>query len=183
MASDLKFGLFSMNTGPCSYPDAAGAVARAAEAGGFESLWVGEHVVLPDPQAPPSPMAPEDRILDPVVALTFLAAQTSTVRLGTGIIIMPQRNPLVLAKELASLDVLSNGRLIFGSASATWNRSSARWRRRSRIGGRERSNISRRCTRSGRRRSPPMPAASFPSMACRRGRVPCRLQREGTCRS
>jgi probable F420-dependent oxidoreductase len=110
----LRFGLFSMNSGPCSHPDAAVRIARAAEAAGFDSLWAGEHVVLPDPQMPPSPMAPMDRILDPVVALTFLAAHTSRIRLGTGIIILPQRNPLVLAKELASLDVLSGGRLIFG---------------------------------------------------------------------
>jgi len=98
----------------CSYPDEAVQVATAAEAAGFESLWAGEHVVLPDPQAPPSPMAPRDRALDPVIALTFLAAHTHRLRLGTGIIILPQRNPLVLAKELASLDVLSGGRLILG---------------------------------------------------------------------
>ncbi|HKZ05705.1 MAG TPA: LLM class F420-dependent oxidoreductase [Methylomirabilota bacterium] len=110
----IKLGLFSMNQDACSHPDAAARVARAAEAAGFESLWCGEHVVLPDPQAPPSPMAPGDRILDPLVALSFLAAHTDRVRLGTGIIIVPQRNPVVLAKELASLDVLSNGRLIFG---------------------------------------------------------------------
>jgi probable F420-dependent oxidoreductase len=110
----LKFGLFSMTTGPCSYPETAASVARAAEAAGFESLWGGEHVVLPDPQAPPSPLAPGDRIVDPVVALAFLAAHTTRIRLGTGIIILPQRNPLVLAKELATLDVFSNGRLIFG---------------------------------------------------------------------
>ncbi len=110
----LKLGLFSMTTGPCTYPEAASRVARAAEAAGFESLWGGEHVVLPDPQAPPSPLGPGDRIVDPVVALAFLAAVTTRVRLGTGIIILPQRNPLVLAKELATLDVLSNGRLIFG---------------------------------------------------------------------
>lgn len=53
-------------------------------------------------------------MLDPVVALSFVAARTTRIRLGTGIIILPQRNPLVLAKQLASLDVLSNGRLIFG---------------------------------------------------------------------
>jgi probable F420-dependent oxidoreductase len=110
----LAFGLFSMTTGPCSYPEGAARVARAAEAAGFDSLWGGEHVVLPDPQAPPSPLAPGDRIVDPVVALSFLAAHTSRIRLGTGIIILPQRNPLVLAKELATLDVLSNGRLIVG---------------------------------------------------------------------
>jgi len=110
----LAFGLFSLNSGPCSYPETAGKIARAAEDAGFDSLWCGEHVVLPDPQAPPSPMAPLDRILDPVVALTWCAAHTKRVKLGTGIIILPQRNPLVLAKELASLDVLSGGRLIFG---------------------------------------------------------------------
>src|SRR5262247_1650051 len=110
----LMFGLFSMTTGPCSYPETAVRVARAAESAGFESLWGAEHVVLPDPQAPPSPLAPGDRIVDPIVALTYLAAHTSRVRLGTGIIILPQRNPLVLAKELATLDVFSNGRLIFG---------------------------------------------------------------------
>jgi probable F420-dependent oxidoreductase len=110
----MHFCLFSTNAYACSYPDVVAGVARAAEAAGFESLWGGEHVVLPDPQAPPSPMAPADRILDPIIALTYCAAVTRRVRLGTGIIILPQRNPLVLAKELASLDTLSGGRLIFG---------------------------------------------------------------------
>ena len=110
----MKLGLFSINAYACCDPAVAVRVARAAEAAGFESLWGGEHVVLPDPQAPPSPMAPHEPILDPVIALTYCAAVTSRVRLGTGIIILPQRNPLVLAKELASLDRLSNGRLIFG---------------------------------------------------------------------
>src|SRR2546423_186647 len=110
----MKIALFACNMGPCADPGVAARVARAAEAAGFESLWTGEHVVLPDPQAPPSPVPPLEPMLDPTVALTFLAAQTKTIRLGTGIIILPQRNPLVLAKELASLDVLSGGRLIFG---------------------------------------------------------------------
>ncbi|HEX7215941.1 MAG TPA: LLM class F420-dependent oxidoreductase [Methylomirabilota bacterium] len=110
----LALGLFSMTSGPCSHPDGAARVARAAEAAGFDSLWGGEHVVLPDPRVPPSPLEPEDRITDPIVALAFLAAHTSRIRLGTGIIILPQRNPLVLAKQLATLDVLSGGRLSFG---------------------------------------------------------------------
>ena len=110
----MKFGLFAINMGPCSQPATAVRVAQAAEAAGFESVWTGEHVVLPDPQVPPSPLPPEYPMLDPAVALAFVAGQTKTVRLGTGIIILPQRNPLVLAKELASLDVLSGGRLIFG---------------------------------------------------------------------
>jgi probable F420-dependent oxidoreductase len=75
---------------------------------------VADHVVLPDPPVPGRPMPPDMRLLDPVVALTFLAAHTSRIRLGTGVIILPQRQALVLAKQLASLDVLSNGRLIFG---------------------------------------------------------------------
>lgn len=110
----MKFGLFAVNMYACSYPETTIQVAQVAEAAGFESLWAGEHVVLPDPQTPPSPMAPQDRILDPLIALTYLAAHTSRVRLGTGIIILPQRNPLVLAKELASLDELSGGRVICG---------------------------------------------------------------------
>ena len=98
----------------CSNPDVAARVAQAAEAAGFESVWTGEHVVLPDPQAPPSPLPPLSPLLDPAIALAFIAAHTKKVKLGTGIIILPQRNPLVLAKELASVDVVSNGRLIFG---------------------------------------------------------------------
>lgn len=110
----MKFGLFGINMGPCADADVALRVAQAAEARGLESLWTGEHVVLPDPQVAPSPVAPEVPFLDPAVALAFIAAGTKTIRLGTGIIILPQRNPLVLAKELASVDVVSRGRLIFG---------------------------------------------------------------------
>jgi probable F420-dependent oxidoreductase len=114
MTDAIKFGLFSINAGVCREPQTARRIAVVAEDAGFDSLWAGEHVVLPDPRVPPSPMDPEDDILDPVISLTYVAGHTHTVRLGTGIIILPQRNPLVLAKELASLDVLSGGRLIFG---------------------------------------------------------------------
>jgi probable F420-dependent oxidoreductase len=110
----MKFGLFGINNGPCAFPKCAASVARAAEDAGFESVWTGEHVILPDPQVPPSPVAADYPILDPAIALAFVAAHTTKIRLGTGIIILPQRNPVVLAKELASTDVLSNGRLIFG---------------------------------------------------------------------
>jgi probable F420-dependent oxidoreductase len=110
----MKFGLFGINNGPCAFPKCAAAVARAAEEAGFESAWTGEHVILPDPQAPPSPVPANYPMLDPAIALAFVAAHTTKIRLGTGIIILPQRNPVVLAKELASTDVLSNGRLIFG---------------------------------------------------------------------
>jgi probable F420-dependent oxidoreductase len=110
----MKFGLHSVNLYTCSYPETAAQLARAAEAAGFESLWVADHVVLPDPPLPERPMSPTMRLLDPVVMLTFYAALTTRIRLATGVIVLPQRQPLVLAKQLASLDVLSNGRLMFG---------------------------------------------------------------------
>jgi probable F420-dependent oxidoreductase len=113
----VKLGLFGINFGPCASPELAARVARAAEDAGFESVWTGEHVVLPDPQAPPSPAPPQTPMLDPAVALAHLAGRTQRIRLATGIIILPQRNPLVLAKELASVDVVSGGRLIFGLGS------------------------------------------------------------------
>jgi probable F420-dependent oxidoreductase len=110
----VKLGLFSINMGASTAPDQLAATARAAEAAGFESVWAGEHVILPDPQAPPSPMAPQDPALDPFLALAWAAAHTSSLRLATGIVILPQRNPVVLAKQVASLDVLSDGRLTLG---------------------------------------------------------------------
>jgi len=113
----MKFGLYGINVGPCAEPQTAARVAKAAEEAGFDSVWTAEHVVLPDPQAPPSPVGPTTPILDPAVSLAHLAAHTRHVRLATGIIILPQRNPVVLAKELASVDVVSGGRLVFGFAA------------------------------------------------------------------
>lgn len=110
----MKIGLFGINNGICAQPELASRAAKAAEAAGFESLWTGEHVVLPDPQAPPSPAPPLTAMADPSVWLGLLAGQTERIGLGTGIIILPQRNPVELAKELATVDVASNGRLLFG---------------------------------------------------------------------
>ena len=110
----MKIGFFGINFGVCGNLDAMIAVAKAAEQTGLESVWTGEHVVLPDPRVPPSPSEPQTPFLDPLIALSHIAAHTVHLRLGTGIIILPQRNPVVLAKELASLDVVSKGRLIFG---------------------------------------------------------------------
>ena len=131
----MKFGLFGINMGPCSDPVTAVRVAQAAEAAGFESVWTGEHIVLPDPQAPASPVPhgighrsrrrlaqhldPKSPLLDPAVSLAFVAAHTQRVKLGTGIIILPQRNPLVLAKELASVDVVSAGASSSASGSGS----------------------------------------------------------------
>jgi probable F420-dependent oxidoreductase len=110
----MRLGLVHVSMGSMSQPDALVRAARAAEAAGFDSVWAGEHVVLPDPQVPPSPMQPQDPALDPLLALAWAAAHTTVIRLATGIVILPQRNPLVLAKQVASLDVLSGGRFMLG---------------------------------------------------------------------
>jgi len=97
-------------------------ICRRAEDAGFESLWGGEHVVLPDSFASKYPYTedgkipaePDTPIPDPLIWLAFAAAATRTLRLGTCILIVPQRNPLVLAKELATLDQLSGGRVELG---------------------------------------------------------------------
>ena len=110
----MRLGLVHINMGPMSRPDALVKAAQAAEAAGFDSVWAGEHIVLPDPQVPPSPMRPQDPALDPLLALAWAAAHTAVIRLATGVVIVPQRNPVVLAKQVATLDVLSGGRVILG---------------------------------------------------------------------
>src|SRR6201985_474545 len=110
----MRLGLVHINMGPMNRPDGLAPAARAAEQAGFDSVWAGEHLVVPDPQVPPSPMAPQDPVLDSLLALTWVAAHTTTIRLATGIVILPQRNPVVLAKQVATLDVLSGGRVMLG---------------------------------------------------------------------
>jgi probable F420-dependent oxidoreductase len=110
----MKFGLFGMNMRPCVTAETVATVARAAEEAGFDSFWGGEHIALPDPPAAAAPMPPRTVFLDLCVTMAFAAAKTRTLHFGTGIMILPLRNPVVLAKQLASVDVLSGGRLIFG---------------------------------------------------------------------
>ena len=110
----MRLGLFAMNYGTCADPAAAVRVARAAEAAGFESLWTGEHVVLPYPKPEGFSIPPELPFLDTIAALTLLATATERVRIASGIIELPLHNPVLLAKQLASVDVISNGRLIAG---------------------------------------------------------------------
>lgn len=110
----MKLGFFGVNMGSLANPVASVRAAKLAEAAGYESVWVGEHVVLPEPRTPESPLASKHPMLDPLATLAHLAAVTTRIRLGTGIVILPQRNPVVLAKELTTVDVLSGGRLIFG---------------------------------------------------------------------
>lgn len=103
-------------------PDNAAAFARHAEEAGIESLWAVEHVVVPDGYSSTYPYSHDGRmpaaddleIADPMAWLTFAGAATTRIKLATGILILPQRNPVVLAKECATIDVLSRGRLILG---------------------------------------------------------------------
>jgi probable F420-dependent oxidoreductase len=119
----MKFAIAFANTGPFINPDKAVAMAQAAEAAGFESLWTVEHVVVPaDYQSPypysdtgKMPGGDDSPIPDPLIWLTYVAAATQAINLATGILILPQRNPVVLAKELATLDFMSNGRMVLGT--------------------------------------------------------------------
>ncbi|WP_431912027.1 TIGR03619 family F420-dependent LLM class oxidoreductase [Nonomuraea jabiensis] len=95
----------------------AARIAALAEELGYDSLWTADHVVLPSPRVEPSPLEPGAPLLDAVVSLAFLAAHTERILLATGCVVLPQRDPLVLAKQLASVDVLSGGRLVFGAVA------------------------------------------------------------------
>jgi probable F420-dependent oxidoreductase len=118
----VKFGIMFANVGPFSRPDDAAELGRIAEECGIESLWTVEHVVVPAGYASEYPYSKTGRmpggedapIPDPLIWLTWVAAHTSTIRLATGIVILPQRNPLVFAKEVATLDALSGGRVTLG---------------------------------------------------------------------
>jgi probable F420-dependent oxidoreductase len=112
----MRFGLFGVNFGTCADPATQRRVAVAAEEAGFESIWTGEHVAMPlrDNPVPTDPSTP---FLDSLVTLAHVAAHTRRLRLGTGILVMPHHNPVLLAKALVTLDVLSGGRLIAGFAS------------------------------------------------------------------
>jgi len=110
----MKVGIFGINTGACANPEVAAKVAIQAESIGFESLWTAEHVVLPDPREAPSPADPETPFLHPSTLLAYIASVTKTIKLGTGITLIAQRNPVVLAKEMGSLDIISSGRLLLG---------------------------------------------------------------------
>ena len=106
----MKLALFGLHRGSSAEPDTLARRARAAEEAGFESLWVGDHVALPADAADP----PAQPRLEAVIAVAHLAALTSRVRVAIGVIVLPQRQPVLLAKQLATIDVLSRGRLIVG---------------------------------------------------------------------
>ena len=103
----MKIGLYGIQRGSID-PAVLAARARMAEDAGLESVWVGDHVALPRDLGGAQPR------LDAVTAVSYLAAVTTRVRLGFGVIVVPQRHPVVLAKQVTSIDVLTGGRLIVG---------------------------------------------------------------------
>jgi probable F420-dependent oxidoreductase len=118
----VRVGLFLPSVSPVATPEYLAAFAEAAEDGGFASIWAGEHVVFFDEYAPKYPysddgtlaLPPDNGMLDLFGTLAFLAAETERIRLGTAVCLVPQRNPVYTAKEAATVDWLSNGRLDFG---------------------------------------------------------------------
>lgn len=118
----MQIGLFAPLANPWSTPEYMATLAAAADERGFSSIWVAEHVVLFDEYASRYPYAADGKIpaggengvFEPFTSLAFLAAHSSRIRLGTGICLVPQRNPVYTAKEVAAVDWLSNGRVDFG---------------------------------------------------------------------
>ena len=117
----MRFGILFTNSA-FPTPDAAETLASAVEEFGIESIWTVEHVVVPKDYESPYPYSSSGRmpgpeespIPDPLIWLSWMAAKTETVRLCTGILILPQRSPAIVAKEVATLDVLSRGRVTLG---------------------------------------------------------------------
>ena len=118
----MRVELWIPTVSPISTPELLSLIGREAEERGFSCLWVGEHVVLFEEYASSYPYADDGRIpappgsglLEPLNTLAFLAAHTTTVRLGTAMVLLPQRNPVYTAKEVATLDWLTNGRVDLG---------------------------------------------------------------------
>ncbi|MGH2820062.1 MAG: LLM class flavin-dependent oxidoreductase, partial [Actinomycetota bacterium] len=117
----MRFGIHVGNSGPEATAQSMVAQAKAADDSGYDSVWVSDHVVIPErfrSRYPfrGKPFTPDSvgRYYEPLITLAVLAGATSRVRLGTSVLIIPQRNPLVMAKEIATLDELSGGRVDLG---------------------------------------------------------------------
>ena len=108
----MRFGMHLPQAGPAASAPAIRAVAKQAEELGFSDVWVSDHLAVPKD----TPYPPSAYILEPLVALTWAAAATERVRLGTTVLVLPLRPPVLLAKMLASLDLMSEGRVILGAA-------------------------------------------------------------------
>lgn len=123
----MKYGLMIF---PTSYTPPMGELAAAAEARGFESLWVSEHSHIPASRETPWPGGADlpqfyYDVMDPFVCLSAAAEATDTIKLGTGVCLVMQRDPIQTAKQVASLDVISGGRFLFGVGGG-WNREEMR---------------------------------------------------------
>ena len=121
----MQYGAFLPHIGPLAHGDVLTHIrttAQNAEAMGFDSVWTGDHIVTPLHIASPYPysptgsfpMAPHLPILEPLTVLSFVAACTTKIRLGTAVLVVPHRHAVVTAKTVATLDVLSRGRVILG---------------------------------------------------------------------
>lgn len=118
----MKFGVALTTRGRDATGETLVRVARAAEECGFDSIWVTDHIVIPRQLASAYPyeatgqfdVPANEYYLEPLTVLTYLAGVTRRIRLGTGVLVLPYRNPILLAKTVASLDVLSGGRTILG---------------------------------------------------------------------
>ncbi len=117
----MKIGLIPVNIGVANAEQMV-RMAQTAESVGVESVWTFEHVIVPVdykskyPYSPNGKMGamPETNFIDPLIALAVVASQTKKIRLGTGVNILSQTNPLLMAKQVASLDLVSNGRFMLG---------------------------------------------------------------------
>lgn len=119
----MRFGLRYCNTGRFVDPGLAVELAQAADEAGFESIWTVEHTVVPGGYESAYPYSPDGKMAggrddfdlpDPLIWMAFVASRTRRIRFGTGILIVPQHNPVVAAKQIATLDHLTGGRLLLG---------------------------------------------------------------------
>ena len=119
----MKFGLRYCNTGPYVHAAAATELVQAGEAAGFETAWTIEHTVVPANYESPYPYSADGKMAggvddldlpDPLIWMTYMAAVTSTIKFGTAVLILPQHSPVVTAKQVATLDHLSGGRVLLG---------------------------------------------------------------------
>ncbi|OUS96054.1 LLM class F420-dependent oxidoreductase [Rhodococcus sp. NCIMB 12038] len=125
----MRLGLHALGIGTGARRAVIDAVAVAAENSGFATLWAGEHVVMVDRSASRYPYADDGKIavpavadwLDPMIGLSFAAAATHTIGVATGIVLLPEHNPVLMAKQAATLDLMSGGRLTLG-VGIGWSR-------------------------------------------------------------
>ena len=119
----MQFGLRYCNTGRYTDPNKAVALIQAAEEAGFESAWTVEHTVVPAGYESRYPYSPDGKMAggvddfplpDPLIWMAYVAAATSRIKLATGILILPQHNPVITAKQVATLDYMSGGRVLLG---------------------------------------------------------------------